>query len=341
MSALRIAFFGSDSFSVQALSKLVHLRSINPSLIAQIDVITRSVKPQGRKRVLTDIPIGVYTSGILEQNYINLHRADSQGEILDLLGRINPNLAIAVSYGKLVPLEFIGHCKYGGLNVHPSFLPRYSGSSPVQYALINDDPTTGVTVQTLHPTKFDKGDIIAQSEPVPIEEDDNYASLLEKLGNEGSELLVKVIENKLYVPPVTPLPARYPFSLASKILPSASQVNWETHTNRKLKRLYDTFGSLHTYKSSTAKRKKSKVTEDYLKVMLDDVKPYLGVIELSKNGQFWLDKSANRLIIKTIDGAISVGRLKMQYCDFEDPIEFIERLQKRSGTADIKEFIYL
>ena len=108
-------------------------------------------------------------------------RADTSQEITQLSEQYLFNLVIAVSYGRLIPSTFIQHCKYGGLNVHPSLLPKYSGSSPLQYALLNDDKFTGCTVQTLHPTKFDHGDIIIQSSEIPILDDDNSVSLFKNL----------------------------------------------------------------------------------------------------------------------------------------------------------------
>ncbi|KAF3080630.1 Methionyl-tRNA formyltransferase, partial [Orbilia oligospora] len=120
------------------------------------------------------------------------------------------DLIIAVSFGLFIPSRILEYARFGGLNVHPSFLPKYWGASPIQHAIINDDKTTGVVVQTLHPEKFDAGRIIAKSDPVDIEVDTTifpppishpespYRKLESKLGDIGASLLTDVIKNQHY-----------------------------------------------------------------------------------------------------------------------------------------------
>jgi methionyl-tRNA formyltransferase len=340
--SFRVAFFGSDAFSVHALRKLVQWQATEASPLLSIDVITRSVKPQGRKKVLIDLPLGQFISQT--EPLIALHRADTKQEILALGHRLQPNLAVAVSYGKLIPHEFLALLTYGGLNVHPSFLPQYSGSSPIQYALLNDDLSTGVSVQTLHPTKFDKGDILLQSPRVVIEDNDNYASLVSKIGPIGGDLLCQVLLAKA-AGNCNPIKSTYAYSLAPKITPAQSQVRWLTFTNRKIKRLQDALGSIHTFVACRVKSRTSTVTSEYHKVLLDDIKlvdwstdhQYAGDAAVGP-GSYTLDPSTDRLLVKTIDGAISVGRLKLQYYNFENASSFIKLLPKRSGGVKQSSF---
>lgn len=331
---LRIAFFGTDSFSVEALSRVIASGKRNPGMISSLDVITRSIKPQGRKREFVDVPIGIYAGN----HNISIHRADTNKEIMDITSEIGPNMAIAVSYGKLIPAELLNNLKFGGLNVHPSLLPKYSGSSPIQYTLMNDDKKTGVTVQTLHPSKFDRGAIIAQSEEQNIEETDNYHTLLNKLGIIGSDLLVEVLEKQLYLQSHTNIEhLNYEFSLAPKILPSASQIKWDEHTNRQIKRLNDALGPLHTFKRCNLLRKKKSI-EELHKVILEDIGSCNSIYDRKEPGTFHsgTGNDNNQLIVHTKEGAVSVGKIKMQYCSYEDPITFMSNIQKRSGNTDLK-----
>ena len=330
---LSIAYFGSDKFSVQSLKKLVEYHRKDPGKVTSIDVITRSIKPTGRNlKTFIDVPIGEYCN----RENLSIHRADSSHDIMNILSKRQFNLAIAVSYGKLIPEGFLNSMKYGGLNVHPSLLPKYSGSSPLQYALMNDDSFTGVTIQTLHPSKFDKGDIILQSGAIPIAETDNYDSLQEKLGEYGSNLLLNVVDNRLCEQPVEPKNNHYAFSLASKIKPSQSEIRWDLLTSRKIKRLNDALGQLHSYKYCDVRKKKKQIREDQ-KVIFNDIELINNFSEeLLYPGEFILNENENKLIVKTVDGAISIGKLKFQYCSEEDPKTFMNHLTKRSGNTSRK-----
>ncbi|GEQ68903.1 hypothetical protein JCM33374_g2572 [Metschnikowia sp. JCM 33374] len=244
-SNLRIAFFGSDLFSVASLAKLKDLRSSRPELISQLDVYTRSIKPTGRNlKQFVDLPIGKYAHA----HDLPVFRVDSSAEIVASALPQNYHLAVAVSYGKLIPGTFLNSLPYGGLNVHPSMLPKFSGSSPIQYALMNDCKTTGVTVQTLHPTKFDHGDIISQSDAIDVLDSDDFFSLQTRLASVGADLLSDVISSGSYATPEHYKGAENPetFSLAPKLTPAMSEIKWNTMTSRKIRRLNDALGPLHS-----------------------------------------------------------------------------------------------
>ncbi|EAZ62993.2 methionyl-tRNA transformylase, partial [Scheffersomyces stipitis CBS 6054] len=337
---LNIAFFGSDSFSVQSLDRLYRYKLQHPERISSIKVVTRTIKPTGRNlKAYVDLPIGDYCKKLEESlNSIPVLRADSTEDILSILNSNTFSLAIAVSYGKLIPAKFLESCEFGGLNVHPSLLPKYSGSSPIQYTLLNDDRTAGCTVQTLHPTKFDQGNIILQSKEIPVSNKDNFESLQIRLGAIGSDLLVQVIDEGLFMENCSPhlrSENKYAFSLAPKIRPSSSEIKWSIKSSLQIKRMEDALGPLHSYKFVNLKRKK-KVIQENQRVILSDIE----VIKcgyypsISKPGQFCLEDSSNpRLIIKTVDGHIGVRKLKFQACKEEVPEVFLKALAKRSGDT--------
>ncbi|KAK6455081.1 methionyl-tRNA transformylase [Scheffersomyces xylosifermentans] len=340
---LRIAFFGSDAFSVQSLDKLYNYKLQNPHKIEAIDVITRSIKPTGRKlKTLVDLPIGDYCYRLNEaacEERLPVIRADSSQEILDILQTRHYSMAIAVSYGKLIPAEFIKSCVHGGLNVHPSLLPKYSGSSPIQFALMNDDSTTGCTIQTLHPTKFDRGEIILQSGEIAIGENSNFSTLQAELASIGSELLVTTIDKELYKSGIERgIMKTYPFSLAPKISPKKSEIVWGSLTSKQIKRLEDALGPLYSYKFVNVIKKK-KIIKEYQRVIISGITilerdHFQGYNDLRRVGEFMLENSATpRLIIKTRDGFIGASSLKFQACNEETPTEFVKALIKRSGET--------
>ncbi|EGV63968.1 Methionyl-tRNA formyltransferase [Yamadazyma tenuis] len=326
---LQIAFFGSDRFSVAALDHVLRLKAHTP-LIESVHVITRSIKPKGRKLVTyEDLPVGLFAAS----NGVSVLRADSPSEINRLLDQFRFNLAVAVSYGQLIPSHFISAMQFGGLNVHPSLLPKYSGSSPIHYALINDDKFTGVSVQTLHPTKFDRGDILLQSQPVEIQDTDNYTSLESKLGDIGGEALTQVLNQGLYRE-TKPLVPQTKYSTAFKINTSMAQVKWD-QTSRQIRRLGDALGPLHTYVRCNPSKKLNSKSPVYKRVILEDLKEIDNGV-YAELGVFSLDRATNTITAGTGDGALSIGSLTFECCKAEDANSFYKRFPKRTNKADFQ-----
>jgi methionyl-tRNA formyltransferase len=114
------------------------------------------------------------------------------------------NLIIAVSFGLLVPPRILSSARHGGLNVHPSLLPDLRGSAPIEHAVMQQRPYTGVSVQTLHPQRFDEGVVLAQT-PAPglaIGGDETADALKERLARVGAQMLVDVLVQRRFVAPV-------------------------------------------------------------------------------------------------------------------------------------------
>ena len=186
---VKIVFFGTPEFSVPAL-KALHSEGYNFIL-----VITQASKPVGRKQILTPSPIK------LEAEKLNL-------EILEFLDQekiksFQPDLGIVVAYGKIIPQNILDLFPKGVLNIHPSLLPKYRGSAPIQNAILNGDAETGISLMKLD-DKMDHGPIIAQKK-YALNQTETYPNLSEKLSVLGAELLIKnlpdYLENKISVKP--------------------------------------------------------------------------------------------------------------------------------------------
>ncbi|CAH6722269.1 hypothetical protein CLIB1444_08S05644 [[Candida] jaroonii] len=274
---------------------------------------------------MVDLPIGNFATS----NGIEIFRADTKNEIIQLTEHCKFDLAVAVSYGALIPSQFLSKLPFGGLNVHPSLLPRYSGASPIQYALMNDDSETGVTVQTLHPTKFDRGDILLQSHPIPILNNDDYQSLESKLAEKGGELLAQVIDSKLYIDKPN-IQSTYSYSPTSKINGKDTIISWDL-TSRKIRRLFDALGNLSTYIYCQPHKGKPG---HYRSVKLHDIEESSEVID-GDVGRFQISKD-NTIIIKTIDGSIKVTTLTFQTFNKETAEIFMKRLNKRTNKGEAR-----
>lgn len=180
-SSLKIAFFGTPRFAQIVLENLI-ASDFKPSL-----VITTPDAKVGRGQILTPPPVKQTAIGagipVIQPIPSGFNPADLTG--------LNPDLAVLVAFGQIIPKEILKIPKLGFLNVHPSLLPKYRGPSPIQQAILDGEKTTGVTIIKLD-EELDHGPILAQRE-VELEANDTHLTLIEKLGAIGSNLLLETL----------------------------------------------------------------------------------------------------------------------------------------------------
>ncbi|KAF1922055.1 formyl transferase [Ampelomyces quisqualis] len=197
---LSILFCGSDHFSIASLRALLEARREDPRLIQSIHVVHRPAKPTGRGlKTLREVPIAPFAAS----RSLPTHQLDT------FTGWTPPvpiSLIVAVSFGLLIPPRVLSLSTYGGLNLHPSLLPDLRGPAPIQQAILRGHDYTGVSVQTLHPHKYDYGKILKQTPPpgTPIAPDATAQDLTEELAESGASMLVDVIKSRRYCAPVPP-----------------------------------------------------------------------------------------------------------------------------------------
>ncbi|KAG7879636.1 hypothetical protein KL938_003689 [Ogataea parapolymorpha] len=170
---LKIAYFGSDKFSIRCLTHLL------PKYADAITVVARKAKLSGRGLKQYKEPLIVRYAN---QTGLPLVRADERADFDRLRGQFD--ICVAVSFGLLIPASFLESLQYPGLNVHPSLLPAFSGPAPMQRALLSHQNYTGVSLQTLDKKRFDRGRILAQDRQ-EIAETETLDSLCEKLADAG------------------------------------------------------------------------------------------------------------------------------------------------------------
>lgn len=233
---LRILFCGTDEFSAESL-KALHEESKAPdNHILSIDVVTKKDKYTGRgnKKLFTP-----FIKPFALDLGLPVHQIDTftgwQPPVYDSTFNSEINLIVAVSFGLLIPMRIINGAAYGGLNVHPSMLPDLRGPAPIQWAIIRGLSHTGVSVQTLHPTKFDGGIVLDQTPypgmKIPRKDTISIPDLTEILARLGADLLVNAIRNKLYVPPyevVPPTLSETEVTLAPRINLTTRSIDFQT-----------------------------------------------------------------------------------------------------------------
>jgi methionyl-tRNA formyltransferase len=152
-------------------------------------VFTQPDKPKGRGMHLVPSPVKEVAAAnglpVLQPATLK------DGTALAQLRALSPDLLVVVAYGKILPADFLAEPTLGGINVHASLLPKYRGSAPIQWAVLNGDKTTGVTVQVLAPA-LDSGAVLSSRE-TEIGEHESSGQLSERLKDLGAELLVETV----------------------------------------------------------------------------------------------------------------------------------------------------
>ncbi len=224
---LKIVFMGTPDFARDSLEAICNAGYEVPAVVTVPD------KPKGRGMKL--IPCEVKEYAI--ENNIEVYQPEKlrdNKEIVKILKDINPDVICVVAYGKIIPKEILEIPKYGCVNVHPSLLPKYRGSAPIQWAILNGDKETGVTTMYLD-EGMDSGDIILQTE-TKINKDETSGELWDRLSKIGAELLVETlerIENK--TAPRTK--QNDDFTLAPMLEKSQAKIDWENKTAQEIKNL--------------------------------------------------------------------------------------------------------
>lgn len=178
---MRIVYAGSPDVAVTPL------KALHDAGIEIVGVLSQPDRPVGRKKVLTPTPV---TTAARELGLSVHHPANTQ-ELADVVSRLQPDLAIAVAYGRLIPPNVLSMPVYGWWNLHFSLLPRWRGATPVQHALLHGDLVTGLTVFQMD-EGLDTGAIVATRER-RIRALDTASSLLHDLAVEGADVLVQLV----------------------------------------------------------------------------------------------------------------------------------------------------
>lgn len=181
---LRVAFFGTPAFAVPTLDALL------ASSHEVVGVVTQPDRPRGRGQQITDAPVKARAIAagvpILQPTRLK------SPEFLDAFRAWNADLGVVAAYGRLLPQVLLDIPPNGLLNVHASLLPAWRGASPIQRAVLNGDPVTGVTIMRVV-LALDAGAMLDRVE-VAVRPDDTAGSLEARLAVAGASLLRDVVD---------------------------------------------------------------------------------------------------------------------------------------------------
>lgn len=288
---MRIVFFGTPDIARDCLS------AIYDAGHEIVLVITVPDKPNSRGKKIVYSEVKEFA---IEHNLklLQPEKLINNEELKQEIKSLNPDIFCVVAYGKYLPKSYINLCKYEPINIHPSLLPKYRGSAPIQWAVLNGDKKTGVTSMYIS-EKMDAGDIILQEETY-IGEDETTGELWNRLSKIGGELLVKTLK-QIEENTAPRIPQGNDYSEVTMISKEMAKINFEK-SSIEIKNLVR---GLNPFLGAYAILDGKKI-----KIWKIEIKELLNEYKNKKNGEIVIANDKQGLFIKVKDGLISVLELQ-------------------------------
>lgn len=211
-----IIYMGTPDFSVPALRALIDKGYSIPAVVTQPD------RKRGRGKKISFSPVKTLA---LEKG-LNVLQPDriSDSYLIDKLKAYNPDLFIVTAFGQILSPELLSVPLYGAVNIHASLLPRYRGAAPIQWAILNNDSVTGITIM-----KMDKGldtGPMLYKEEVPIKKNETTGQLFDRLSDMSGDIIIRFLKDAAEGT-ITPEPQdNAKASYAKKITRETAVINW-------------------------------------------------------------------------------------------------------------------
>ena len=180
---MRILFAGSPVIAVPTLESIAAMSGGGEDFILA-GLLTRADSPKGR----SGTPEPTECAAAAQRFSIPILKPEKlDSAIREQIMALKPDLLVCFAYGKIFSPQFLSLFPQGGINIHPSLLPKYRGATPIPAAIINREPVTGITIQRLA-AEMDSGDILVQ-ETVPLSGRETTAGLSETMAKKAAEIL--------------------------------------------------------------------------------------------------------------------------------------------------------
>lgn len=182
---MKVIFMGTPDFAVNTLKAIIE-EGHEVSL-----VVTQPDKPKGRGKNMQFPPVKecALSYGIPVFQPVRIREPEALAE----LDRYEADMIVVVAFGQMLPKAVLDKPRYGCINVHASLLPRYRGAAPIQWAIIDGEEKTGVTIMKMD-EGLDTGDMIAKTE-VLLDTEETGGSLHDKLSLAGARLFVQTMQD--------------------------------------------------------------------------------------------------------------------------------------------------
>lgn len=180
---MRVVFMGTPDFAVGTLEAILAAGH------EVVGVVTQPDKSKGRSKAL--VPTPVKEVALKHDIPVYQPKRIREAEAVETVRAMNPEVIVVVAFGQIIPKEILEMAPYGCLNVHASLLPAYRGAAPIQWAVLNGDKESGVTIMRMD-EGLDTGDMISKV-IVPLDKKETSETLFDKLAMEGAKLLVETL----------------------------------------------------------------------------------------------------------------------------------------------------
>tara|TARA_R110002050_G_scaffold300722_2_gene471958 strand:- start:105141 stop:106091 length:951 start_codon:yes stop_codon:yes gene_type:complete len=301
MKSLKIVFLGTPDFAVESL-KAIHLSNHQV-----VGVITMPDKKMGRGRKLTGSAVKNYAV----ENKLPVLQPErlKNPEFIQELSALNADLFVVVAF-RMLPEMVWNMPPLGTVNVHGSLLPQYRGAAPINWAIINGDQETGVTVFKLK-HEIDTGDILLRK-TIPILPNDNAETMHDKLMELGAQALIESLAkiasgNPQYLPQLADENLRS----APKIFKDTCKINWHSEAVG----VHNFVRGLSPYPAAwteISNGEKSLIIKIYQTSVSTDIATEIGAIETDGKGYFKIATATNWLAIEELQ---IPGKKRMKTAD--------------------------
>lgn len=211
---MKIIFMGTPDFAVGTLRSLAEAGHEITLVVSQPD------KPKGRGHAMVPTPV----KAVAEELEIPVFQPVKIREAKDVLEKTEADVCVVAAFGQIIPASILHMKKYGCINVHASLLPKYRGAAPIQWAVIDGEKESGVTIMQMD-EGLDTGDMLAKA-IVPLDEKETGGSLFDKLSEAGGRLCVETLA-KLEKGEITPeKQGESPTAYASMLDKKMGNIDW-------------------------------------------------------------------------------------------------------------------
>lgn len=215
---MRVIFMGTPDFSVGALEALAEAGQEIAAVVTQPD----KPKGRGKARQMTPVKAKALELGLPVCQPVRVR----EESFIEKVRELAPDVIVVSAFGQIIPKALLELPKYGCINIHASLLPKYRGAAPIQWAVLDGEKVSGVTIMQMD-AGLDTGDMLAKKE-VPLAPDETGGSLFDKLSRAGAELLKEVLP-KIQAGSLTPekQPAESPTPYARMIRKEDGLLDWK------------------------------------------------------------------------------------------------------------------
>lgn len=267
---MKIIFFGSDDFAARHLESLIAKHNV-------VACVTQPDRAKGRGMKLEFSPIKdmalKHDISVLQPNDLK------HPSVAEELKSYQADVFVVIAYGKILPKNILEIPSICSLNLHGSLLPKYRGAAPINWAIINGDQESGLTIIRLNP-QMDAGDIVAQMK-MNISDADTSQTLREKMMQSGPAFLLETLATLLEkLKKAKPQDASQA-TLAPKLSKELGEINW----NKPAAQIHNLVRGLHPWPGAY-----TYFQGKVLKILATDVHPEAQkatpgeILEIDKNG---------------------------------------------------------